>query len=589
MPFITRIMNWLKSGYVYFLIALGVGNLLYFCFFYEKEYQEVSVRTEISCASPATVWYVYKEKFSQERHFSVKKVLLPNKEYKYSFDIASDKEIEYIGLYWQVDQKTRLSVKSYAHSVTGEWSYVSENRNILDYASTGSRMEERQKGMEIFGKSGSNWVMLNTPENLNKAREIRVRHSLPIWGNVGVLCLALVFLLNARAPKPITELGASKWSRPKMLKTIFSLWAFLMPFWIIISHTLMAIVVVLSFFFLFMEKRLQVFNKNFRSFSFFYVFYALILVSSIFVDDTETTMKIAVDYSYFLLLPIAFSYIHREALFKVFDFFEKGVLAYFVLLIIYVTTIYFKISPEESFHSFVEASVERFWHTSYLSMLLLLIFIKNMKNQKGDTILLFVFYTSALLFMYVVNARMPFIVGLLLLVVKGFLFFDLKRKKALWLSLALIGFIGFITFWAVENGTTQNILSRVTNTDARISLWKASLDQIGNNYLFGVGNESTQAAIAQGVDGNMGTKFRNYNAHNQFLETALGHGIISAIVLIAMFFDLFRRGGIYASCFVLTCLLLFMVESYLNRQAGMIIVTFWYCFFLTTDLKVKPG
>lgn len=580
------ISKWSKQNYIMLLLPLCIVNLLYFCFFYENEYREVSIRTEINCAHPTEVWYVYKEKFSEKRFFSDRKEVVPNRDYSYQFQIASKNEIEYIGLYWKTEQKSFLRIKSYAFSVDGNWLSEKKHRNILEYVSVGSETKEGEQGIEIeSAKAGSNWIMLNTTESLNDKRQSKLRHFIPIWANIFILIITVLFLLLNPKKGYYTISRLRTINGPKGLRTIFSIWAFIMPFWIMISHILMALTVVVSTYLERKARKQGSFLKVFRNNYLFYAFYAWILISSIVIDRPAITMKVALDYSYFILLPVAFGHISKEKLLKVFEFFEKGVLIYFFLLSVYVINTYIKIIPEGSFFSFVEACVERFWHTSYLSLLLLLLFIRNLERPLRNSFFQLAFYPMALFFMFMVNARMPFMVGILLLAIKVILMLNTKRRKFVLVGLALLSTTAITIYFTVEKTNSHSITSKGTSTEARISLWKASTNQIGKHYLFGVGHESTQEAIGQAIEKNASTRFRNYNAHNQFLETALGNGILALLLLVAMVVRLLLKGGPYAACFAISFVFLFMVESYLNRQAGMIIFTFWYCFFLKTDVK----
>ncbi|SDM10569.1 O-antigen ligase family protein [Kriegella aquimaris] len=586
MSVISTISKWSKQNYVILLLPICIFNLLYFGFFYEKEYREVSIRTEINCAQSTEVWYVYKEKFSEKRFFSDRKEIGPNKDYSYQFQIASKNEIEYIGLYWKTEQKSFLRIKSYAFTVDGNWLTEKKHRNVLEYVSVGSETTEGEQGVKVQSKKGgSNWIMLNTTESLNKKRHSKVRHFIPVWANIFILIITVVFLLLNPKKEYFAISRVTSINGTKVLKIIFSIWVFIMPFWTMISHVLMALTVVVTTYLEIKAKKQESLLKVFKNNYLFYSFYAWLLISSIVTDSPSTTMKVALDYSYFILLPVAFGHINKEKLLKVFEFFEKGVLIYFFLLSVYVINNYIKIVPEGSFFNFVEACVERFWHTSYLSLLLLLLFIKNLETPLRNGFFQFAFYPMALFFMFMVNARMPFMVGILLLVIKVVLILNTRRRKFTLVVLALLSIAAITFYFSVGKNNVHNITSKGTSTEARISLWKASTNQIEKHYLFGVGHESTQEAIGQALEKNANTRFRNYNAHNQFLETALGNGVLALLLLVAMLVRFLRKGGPYAFCFAISFAFLFMVESYLNRQAGMIIFTFWYCFFFKTDVK----
>ena len=124
------------------------------------------------------------------------------------------------------------------------------------------------------------------------------------------------------------------------------------------------------------------------------------------------------------------------------------------------------------------------------------------------------------------------------------------------------------------------------NKESRLGLWKASKEIIGNSPILGVGAHNVISEISN--SGNVGdnVKFRKYNAHNQFLEIAVGKGSIGIILLLALFYYplRFSINKSYLN-FITIASFIFLFESFLNRQAGMSTFAFWSVYFYNTSIK----
>ena len=74
---------------------------------------------------------------------------------------------------------------------------------------------------------------------------------------------------------------------------------------------------------------------------------------------------------------------------------------------------------------------------------------------------------------------------------------------------------------------------------------------------------------------------RKYNAHNQFIQTYGGLGLIGVVVLLAIFgyalFVFIRDRNFLGILFVLSSLLLFQTESMLERHHGIVLFVFLIC------------
>jgi len=124
----------------------------------------------------------------------------------------------------------------------------------------------------------------------------------------------------------------------------------------------------------------------------------------------------------------------------------------------------------------------------------------------------------------------------------------------------------------------------IESTGLRLLAWDASMDIIKKNPIFGVGGGDIRDELV-----NIYRK-KNYhkpmvkrmNAHNQFLETTVGQGVIGLIILLFLFGALlFRpRFPFLTQAFLLVMILNLFFESMFNKQAGVVFFMMLYCLLL---------
>lgn len=128
--------------------------------------------------------------------------------------------------------------------------------------------------------------------------------------------------------------------------------------------------------------------------------------------------------------------------------------------------------------------------------------------------------------------------------------------------------------------------SDVESTAVRILVWEESIKIIKENFIFGTtpGDLTDKLDAAYLKDGLTGAYSNSLNAHNQFLQTFIGTGLIGFIFLAAMTFyalilSIIRKNYLLA-LFSLLIILNFMVESMLQVHAGFIFFTFFFCLMI---------
>lgn len=562
-------------------LILLLFNVLYFAFFFQREYKSFSIQTDLTVSSPTTVRYVYKNKYSEERFFSNRKELTPNAEHRFDFDISTNNEIDYIGLFWVAEEKSSIDISSYDYTIDGKTYRSKNNRSIIHYTSTGSLITTKTHGVRVQSTTSKrNWIMLNDTTILNDKRDYKKHTVIPLLANVLIAGVLFGFLFGFKDKITLFKRKESKVNLQNLKMSLLMLWAFILPFWVIISHTLLVTLAVITLYESYQQKQFGKLFKSLKENVFLIALFAWIVISSIISSTSDQVTDSVLDYSYLLLMPLVFFNTKKEQMEKIGNAFQKGLLIYFVLLLVYAITAFLTNTTDYSFIPFLELKLEQFWHTSYFSFLILIVFIFKIRTPLKNNIALIVFYFFALAFMYVMHARLPLIVGLLLLAFRIYEYANSAKTRIVYLIIVGFFSIGLVVFFLTKAPLQNNSdIGDVNSLDARLSIWEASFKEIKKNFVFGVGSHNTRDAISNSIQDNVNTKFRSYNSHNQFIELFLAHGFPAFLLFIFVIYKLFRRQNIYAKGFVFCCVVLFLVESYMQRQAGIVLFTFWYCYF----------
>lgn len=134
-------------------------------------------------------------------------------------------------------------------------------------------------------------------------------------------------------------------------------------------------------------------------------------------------------------------------------------------------------------------------------------------------------------------------------------------------------------------------------TNHRVYLWNYSAEVIGENTLWGTGTGAANKALHEKLltsdarfwDGEKTYYLyeKEYNAHNQFLQSWMTYGIIGFLILLAiLFLPMFRsvqQKDWLSLGFLILCVISFSTESMLERQAGVL----WFAVFYSL-LVVSP-
>jgi O-antigen ligase len=224
-----------------------------------------------------------------------------------------------------------------------------------------------------------------------------------------------------------------------------------------------------------------------------------------------------------------------------------------------------------------------------------------------------VYFSIALLFLLIEGFKSKFlnyflffilIVGLFILSRKGpivsffvvaFLFVILKKEKRQ-LYILLLVFVGFFSIALflpesrnrfLEIFIAKNVVNNShTSSGIRKILWKTSEKLIQkSNYLgYGVGDVQEVLSNQLNKDGFTILAKDNYNAHNQYLHIGLSTGVLGVFAFLFSIFYFIRcfiqSKNWEGIVFLLLFIFVFLFESFLERQNGIIIYSFLSCLFI---------
>jgi O-antigen ligase len=304
--------------------------------------------------------------------------------------------------------------------------------------------------------------------------------------------------------------------------------------------------------------------------------YTMNLLEGVF--DLEVKMSM-------LLVPLFFLTCNVVNKYSVFGLLKTFIWGVTLSLVIQLVIAGFHFNDTGNPDVFFYTLLSLFHHPSYFSMyvnfaiasLLVLIFhYRNRPQFRHFALLAFL-----MVGIYQLSSRTGMLtLVLLLLYAFVYIFFpQLKWKRMLYALFAtvlvLVAIIYPITkytnsFRDVEVSTAKS------SSGVRLAMWKSAVPLIKENLLFGVGTGDVNWELRKrfSQDRIVRAVRDNLNAHNQFIQTQVGLGLIGTITLLfSLFIPLWysvRRGKLFFPLFLLILLINFLTESVLNTQAGVV-------------------
>lgn len=273
----------------------------------------------------------------------------------------------------------------------------------------------------------------------------------------------------------------------------------------------------------------------------------------------------------------------------------------------------------QDFNAFFYSEFTYFVHPSYFAMylifalLVIMLYYQNWLSHLAHlNFKIIVLSLVLLLGIILASSKMGLASALIILpfVFMYQLFYKGSKKTiALLIGFFLISGILFYKFFPgyferIQTAVSVTFSSRAIDktetesTAVRILIWEEAVKLIQNNWMLGVtpGDANDRLYQAYEKSGMTGALSKHLNAHNQYLQTFIGTGILGFILLCILTFGAAVRGVMKRHrllvLFSILMILNFLVESMLQAQAGFIFFVFFLCLLVKDDLSFtgeKPG
>ena len=373
-------------------------------------------------------------------------------------------------------------------------------------------------------------------------------------------------------------------------------------------------IILLSAYCLFLLFKKRTINLQFlKKASPFLLYFFVAGVSVLYSEDHSSGLKNLIGLLTFLLFPFIFSIINinQNILIKII----KGFVIWITSLAIYShvivltklfknnDTLYNLFNRNYSYSSLANDTIDvhstyyAFFILTAILFLLFLLFKEKKKLYRVIYLLLIMYHCFFILHLSVRTA----ILTLFILISFSIFYYFKEKNKVKKGVLFLLGFYILssvviynvrVTRYRIQQvfGFSYSDGTRHDDGNDKINQWGASI-KANKNIPFGNGIGDANNSIFEsyrelGLDKNAE---REYNAHNQFIQTYVGLGLIGFLILLFLFFFYFKyfmkHKSFVGYSFVIISFLLFQTESFLERHHGLVLFTFFVLFFLNNTIS----
>lgn len=348
--------------------------------------------------------------------------------------------------------------------------------------------------------------------------------------------------------------------------------------------------------------------------------YTLMLLSLIWTINRKETIAGLQKEVLVLLIPIAFSvlpkvkYSINEKVLKLYSFSMVGYAIFYFFKAI-VKFLYTLNTDVFFYHELVTLELNAIY-VSVFASLAMFYFLSKENKSKVDKVGLLIL----IIFIFLLSSKNIILVDLALVSVYYFFYssFSKKAKTATILIILLISTCSILFITPVrdrfmiefetafvdsslnnKNQTIENVSVKeawnkdkfkfnnfFTGTSLRvfqIRIFKEMLEE-ENIFFTGFGLDAVQDKIRQKVkEHNLHPSYGDFNFHNEYVQIFSELGIFGFLIVLSMLFVTIRKGIINKNfvhiAFSVTMIVLFLTESFLSRQRGIIFFIIFYCMF----------
>lgn len=574
--------NRLLRSLAWTALLLVLINLFNALFLYQRTTSEVIVELEMQSDYDTWVWMAHRS-LEQDSVYRTDRIELPaNTTIAHRFRIPPSFRLDNVSLFWNYSEQGTLNLGPITVEGSRRTRQFPNAAELVTYASYNVRMNQLPSGLELTAEqAGNGWIMMDTDKimDLSKAKNFR---PFSWWINL-LLALALFYLVykaDTSTWRLMPELKGSSWLQWRVV--VLRLWILVLPFWLISSHTFLAASLLLLILHLSLgEMRLSraalTPAKWIAS-----VFLAMVLSDLLFHPSslTDTLSR----YLYFPLTPLVFIGVPATYFRTFFLTAAAAVSAYLAMVLLGAVELWIGFGGKVGIAAVMREIVEVRWHTSYLSACLLIPLLISYKyvSRKGLYGIWVVFVLCLLL---LIGARLPMLLGAALFGIIVIVQMASLRLKRIAIGAIALTILGAVVVFSVNDSARSMIAKNLFETetqksDARFTLWQSAAEAISEAPWTGYGRGQIPETLAMYIPEQSDIRFRRYNAHNQYLEFALGYGLtVLLLFLLTLFVPALRRDSSYI-VFAIYFSIAMMVETYFTRQSGVVLFAFWYALLI---------
>lgn len=384
------------------------------------------------------------------------------------------------------------------------------------------------------------------------------------------------------------------------------LYCFCLPFGSLVQSGIVILWGVTALFNL--EKQKIIEGLKNKTLWLFYLYFFIIAISALLSENKSEGMFNIEKSLSFIFLPFFFFcfYWPPQIIIRSLIAFVSGCFIAAVSLLIRAAFYWFNGHPEYFFYSLFSDYIHTAYFSMYLMLAIAIIFIYYTKWFKEQKQVLYLSYFMIGLFAVVIflcRSKLGtisfFICVPLLIFYKYKNFFNLKKVLVLIAGMVVIIFSAYKLFpgaferlKSITNLSVNSIdKTSSESTAVRVLIWKEALGIIGGNFITGVGSGDTNDALYESYrkNGLTGAYEHKLNAHNQYLQTFVGLGFIGFSVFMLLTLGQLVRAILKKNfiffLFMFLTVINFMVESMLQKAAGVLFFVFFLCLFSLDNYK----
>lgn len=308
-----------------------------------------------------------------------------------------------------------------------------------------------------------------------------------------------------------------------------------------------------------------------------------------------------------LIIPISLSVLSQNIVSKFFHFFSKSFIISCTIYSILIFYYLFQLGSLTGLHTlgygysyitfeFSGLNEHPIYISSYFGTALLLLLFKTFNSKKTTLVLFFIIFSGLLILSRKGSVLSFLFCFLLYYFMNNNIRTIIKIVPILLVFTAVFFMIPEIRNRFLEIIDSSNFVSKnQTSTSIRFTIWTNTIDLIKNAPFFGYG-----VGDVQDVDNNNYIKKglvefskNKYNAHNQYFQIGLVSGIMGLMIFLysqlALFINVFKKKNFQFAMVILFFFILFMTESYLERQNGIIFYSMIMSLFIYSNSNVKDA